>query len=128
MGRERLAGGAQPFNCFVRKLPTARRTAAAWLLAAATAATTRLLAAATASAARTAAARTLATTTTSAARRSTATTAARTLLGLDSWIGAARSILILCHSLHSFLDATVQVPIAYCIFQTMLINDFFVVT
>jgi hypothetical protein len=86
----------------------------------------RLLA--TAAAARTAAARTLATTTTSAARRSTTTTAARTLLGLDSWIGAARSILILCHSLHSFLDATVQVHIAYCIFQTMLINDFFVVT
>jgi hypothetical protein len=108
------------------KLPTARRTAA-WLRAAASATTTRLLAAATASAARTAAARTLATTT-SAARRSTATTAARTLLGLDSWIGAARSILILCHSLHSFLDATVQVHIAYCIFQTMLINDFFVVT
>ena len=126
MGRERLAGGAQPFNCFVRKLPTARRTAA-WLLAAATAAATWLRAAATASAARTAAARTLATTAASAARCTTTATA-RTLLGLDSWIGAARSILILCHSLHSFLDATVQVHIAYCIFQTMLINDFFVVT
>jgi hypothetical protein len=85
----------------------------------------RLLA--TAAAARTAAARTLATTTASAARCTTTTTA-RALLGLDSWIGAARSILILCHSLHSFLDATVQVHIAYCIFQTMLINDFFVVT